>query len=529
MSKHQNQGLPRRFNSAFYFIDRHLIEGRGHYTAVIDGANRYTYQQLADQVNQTGNALRILGMPQESRIALCLDNSFEYACIFWGCIKSGLIPVNFNNGLVTEQFDYMLNDCRARILIVDEQFYQKFAPILAKQNHLEHIIVVGDEGHGHNTYKELIEGHSLELDCAHTTGDDVALWLYSSGTTGHPKGVIHVHSSLFHVANGMGRQILNINEQDIIFTVPKLFFAYGLGNGMLFPFSVGAATIMMRGRPTAEAALNILKEHQPTLFGGVPTLFASMLATIDDADMTEKTSLRRCLSAGEALPEDLGRRWEKCFNAPLLSGVGMTEMLHNFICNPPDKVRYDASGLPVPGYTFRLVGEDDQDVPLGEIGEMWVSGPTQALGYWNQREKDLNTFIGRWMKTGDKYYKDDQGYFHYQGRADDMFKSGGNWVSPAEIEATLSKHHKVLEAAVVPRKDKAGNEKPCAYVTLKPGQPANQDLVPELQQFVKDNLELWKYPRWIELRDDLPKTATGKIQRHKLREELNKTTEQAVA
>ncbi len=507
MSENKKPLLPRHFNAAFYFIDRHLIEGRGHNTAIIEGDNRYSYQQLAQQVNQTGNALRALGLTQESRVALCLDNSYEYASIFWGCVKSGLIPVNFNNGLVTEQFDYMLKDCRARILIVDEVFYDKFATILSKQNHLEQIIVVGETAHGHKTYQQLIDGHSSELSCANTTGDDVALWLYSSGTTGHPKGVIHLHSSLFHVANGMGRKILEINEQDIMFTVPKLFFAYGLGNGMLFPFSVGAASIMMRGRPTAEAALEILEKHKPTLFGGVPTLFASMLASIDDANMEEKTALRRCLSAGEALPEELGRRWEKSFGAPLLSGVGMTEMLHNFICNPADGLRYDASGLPVPGYRFRLVDNNDRDVASGEIGEMLVSGPTQALGYWNQRE---------------------QGYFHYQGRADDMFKSGGNWVSPAEIEATLVKHHTVLEAAVVPRKDKVGNHKPCAFVTLKPGQSADYDPVPELQRFVKENLELWKYPRWIELRDDLPKTATGKIQRHKLREEINQITDRTV-
>ena len=351
---------------------------------------------------------------------------------------------------------------------------------------------------------------------AATTADDICFWLYSSGSTGTPKGAVHLHSHLALTAELYAKPVLGIVESDIVFSAAKLFFAYGLGNALTFPFSVGATAVLMAERPTPAAVARILKQHKPTIFYGVPTLFAAMLASPDLPQRSE-VALRRCTSAGEALPEDIGKRWTEHFGVEILDGIGSTEMLHIFLSNRPGEVRYGTTGKPVPGYEIRLLDEEGKPVKPGEIGEMQVSGPTSAAFYWNNRERSRTTFLGPWTRSGDKYVQDAEGYFTYCGRTDDMLKVGGIYVSPFEVESALLTHEAVLEAAVVGQLDEQKLVKPKAYIVAKPGVAASPALVEELQKHVKSRLAPYKYPRWIEFIGELPKTATGKIQRFKLR------------
>lgn len=510
--------LPREFNAATYFIDRHLSEGRADKIAYIDGNGSHTYAELAAQVNRSGNMLHALGVLPEMRVAVCLLDTVAFPATFWGAIKLGAAPVAVNTLLTAEHYDYILRDCRAHTLVVSEELLGQFRPILARQPYLQKVVVVGQDGQGYPRYADLMAQASASLDPAPTTRDEVAFWLYSSGSTGSPKGVKHLHSSPVATAQLYGQGVLGIREDDVIFSAAKLFFAYGFGNGMSFPLSVGATTVLLGGRPTPEAVMQILRDHQPTLFCGVPTLYAAILADPANNRSTGSPRLRRCISAGEALPEDIGKRWEERFGVEILDGIGSTEMLHIFLSNRPGEVHYGTSGKPVPGYEARLVDSEDHELGVGDIGELLISGPSAAEGYCNQREKSLATFVGRWTRTGDKYRVDADGYYHYCGRSDDMFKSGGNWVSPFEVESTLLAHEQVLEAAVIAHADETGNLKPKAFVVLKKGVEPSAVLGETLKEFVKNRIELWKYPRWIQFIDELPKTATGKIQRFRLRE-----------
>jgi len=357
---------------------------------------------------------------------------------------------------------------------------------------------------------------SNEFTAAPTRPDDACFWLYSSGSTGTPKGVVHVETSMIKTAELYAQPILGIQENDLVFSAAKLFFAYGLGNALSFPLSVGATTILLSERPTPQAVCRILKEYQPTIFYGVPTLYSALLAS-GELPKREESKLRRCTSAGEALPADVGRRWSEHFGVDILDGLGSTEMLHIFLSNRPKDNRYGTSGKPVPGYDIRLLSEDGNPVAKGEIGELQVAGPTSAAYYWNNRDKSRNTFLGRWTKSGDKYTESADGYFTYGGRDDDMLKVSGIWVSPFEVESALASHAAVLEAAVVGQADENGLTKPKAYVVLRPNVPQTAELGAALQQHVKAHLAPYKYPRWIEFVAELPKTATGKIQRFKLR------------
>ncbi len=506
-------------NAAFYFVDRHLSEGRGDKIAFreADGAHRtLSYGQLADLTARFAGALARAGVRREERVALAIRDQIEFPVAFWGALKAGAIPVPINTLLATEIYGNILEDSRASLLVLSEELWETLRPALEGNRYLRAVVVIGARRDGCETFAGFMAG-ATAAGVAEACGDELAFWLYSSGSTGTPKGVRHVHSALKATCDTFASQVLGITGDDTVFSAAKMFFAYGLGNAMSFPMSVGATTVLLSGRPTPDVVAKVLKEERPTIFCGVPTLYAAMVHAQENAGGLPDHCLRLCTSAGEALPREIGERWQALWGAEVVDGVGSTEMLHIFLSNRPGDIVYGTSGVAVPGYEVRLVGEQDEDVADGEIGELLVRGPSSAEGYWNRREKSRSTFAGHWTRTGDKYERTEAGRYVYCGRADDMFKVSGIWLSPFEVEQALVAHPAVLEAAVVPRKTEDGLEKPAAFIVLKPG----VDLAPldELKEFVKQKVGMWKYPRWIDIVEELPKTATGKIQRFKLRME----------
>ena len=512
--------IPRDYNAAHDLIERNLAAGRAGKIAYIDDAGTYTYGELAERVNRSANALAGLGLRPEERVLVCHLDTIDFPSVFLGAIKAGIVPIAANTLLTTGDYDYMLRDSRARALIVSAPLLPAFAPILARHPYLSRVIVSGgvdaSAASPHLSLAALLAAAPTSFTPAETTCDDVCFWLYSSGSTGAPKGTVHQHSSLMQTAELYAKPILGLREDDIVFSAAKLFFAYGLGNALTFPLAVGATTVLMAERPTPAAVFARLKTHRPTIFYGVPTLFAALLAN-PDLPRRAEVALRRCTSAGEALPAEIGRRWTEHFGVEILDGLGSTEMLHIFLSNRPGAVRYGTSGMPVPGYELRIVGDDGAPVAAGEVGELQIKGPTAATTYWNNRDKSRDTFQGAWTRSGDKYSVDADGYFVYSGRSDDMLKVGGIYVSPVEVESALISHPAVLEAAVIGRADAEELVKPMAYVVLKAGTQGTPALAEALRQHVKDRLAPYKYPRWVEFIDELPKTATGKIQRFKLR------------
>ena len=510
---------PRIYNAAVDMVDRNVAEGRGDKVAFIDPHEQMTYGELAIGCNRMANLLATYGIPPEARVAILLFDSVDFPVAFWGAIKAGVIPVALNTLLTTEQYAYILSDNRAKALFISAPLLQVVQPILGQLPFLKHIFVCGGQPPPFAlSFRDELNLQAAAAKAADTCCDETAFWLYSSGSTGMPKGVRHVHSSLMETARLCGQQCLGMREDDRVYSAAKLFFAYGLGNAMSFPMSVGATAVLMPDRPTPELVFRTLKQHQPTFFFGVPTLYAAMLAYPGGTPENSSQRLRVCVSAGEALPAEVGRAFRSKFGIDLYDGVGSTEMLHQYVCNSAAGLKYGTSGKPVPGYQIRLVDEAGAEVGDGEVGEMLVRGLTNSEGYWNQREKTRTTFEGGWTRTGDKYTRDAEGFFTYQGRTDDMFKVSGIWVSPFEVESALLGHEAVMEAAVVPKQDSDGLLKPKAFIVLKPGKIAANGLQEELKEQVKTKAGAWKYPRWIEFVETLPKTATGKIQRFKLRE-----------
>jgi 4-hydroxybenzoate-CoA ligase len=508
---------PREYNAAVDLLDRNVAAGRGDKIAFIDPERSLTYGVLHEQCARFGKLLSHHGLGAEARVAMLVLDSVDFPVIFLGAIRAGVVPVALNTLLTTDQYRYILDDCRARALFISAPLLPTVEPILGELPGLEQVFVVGGESGGHHDFIAELASQPAGGAPARTFADETAFWLYSSGSTGMPKGVPHVHTSAMETARLYGQGIIGFNEDDIVFSAAKLFFAYGLGNALSFPMSVGATAVLWPQRPTPAVVLEQLKKHQVTVFCGVPTLYGAMLADSDCTPENSSARLRCCISAGEALPEELGKSWKARFGVDILDGVGSTEMLHIFLTNRPDDVRYGRSGKAVPGYELRLVDESGADVASGEVGELLVRAPTAADGYWNQRAKSRTTFIGEWAHTGDKYIRDADGYYEYCGRTDDMFKVSGIWVSPFEVESALVSHDTVLEAAVVSAEDEEGLLKPKAFVVLKESL-AEEGLFEILKEHVKTKVGPWKYPRWIEFVDELPKTATGKIQRFKLRE-----------
>ncbi len=507
------------YNAAVDMVDRNVREGRGAKVAFADPARRITYAELADDVARVGPMLARLGLQREDRFAMIMQDTVDFPVLFFGAIRAGIIPIPLNTLLPVEQFRYILQDSRAKALFVSPPHLEAAEAASAGLATLKSLVVVGDGPSRTQNFGKLLRAEAPGAP-AETTGDEVAFWLYSSGSTGMPKGVRHIHTSLMQTAKLYGQRVLGITSDDVCFTAGKLFHAYGLGNGMSFPLSVGASTVLLPDRPTPPAIFAVLKREQPTLFFGAPTLYAQILADPNCTPENGSKRLRWCVSAAEALPEHVGAEWKKRFGVDILDGIGSTEMLHIFISNQPGKLRYGTSGVPVPGYDARIVDEKGANVPDGELGELIVRGPTAAEGYWNQREKTRRTFEGEWTRTGDIYTRDTDGMYRYCGRNDDMFKVSGLWVSPFDVESALMTHPSVLEAAVVAKKDSDGLLRPKAFITLKDDAKADAEPLREsLKEHVKQQIGMWKYPRWIEVVDSLPKTATGKIQRFKLRED----------
>jgi benzoate-CoA ligase len=503
--------LPREYNAAVDLVGRNLAAGRGGKVAFVDDSGSCTYAQLAERVDRAANALRSLGLSREERVAIAMLDGCDWPAVFLGAIKAGIVPVAMNTLLTPADYEYQLRDSRARALFVSEPLLKNFEPIRSRCPDLKDTVVQG------RPLDELLAKAPPKAEAAPTTRDDMCFWLYSSGSTGAPKGTVHLHSHLIMTAELYARPVLGIRESDVVFSAAKLFFAYGLGNALTFPMSVGATTVLMSERPTPDAVFKRLVEKKPTIFYGVPTLYAALLASPNFPDR-KNLKLRVCTSAGEALPKNLGERWTERTGTEILDGIGSTEMLHIFISNRPGDVKYGTTGKPVPGYQVRLVDDHGNVITKpDELGELQISGPTSAIMYWNQREKTKNTFQGPWTRSGDKYSFDKDGYYTYGGRSDDMLKVSGIYVSPVEVEAALVTHDAVLEAAVVGAEDEQKLVKPKAFVVLKPGHAAGDGLKQELQKHVKDKLAPYKYPRWIEFLPELPKTATGKIQRFKLR------------
>ena len=507
-----------RYNACEDLLDRNVAAGRGDKLAFVDPQRSITYSQLATDSRKFANVLNDLGVRREQRVALAMLDTVDWPVAFLGAIRAGIVPVCLNTLLTSEQYAYMLADSRAAVLLVSPALLPVLRPAIAKAPDLAHVVVVGPGAEGKEIdFASLLAKASDYFAPVDTHPDETAFWLYSSGSTGAPKGTKHVHTSLMDTAKLFGQNVLGMRGDDVVHSAAKLFFAYGLGNSLSFPMSVGATTILNPDRPTPAVVFDILEKKQPTIFCGVPTLFASMLH--DPAHETHKGSprLRLSTSAGEALPEHIGSSWKKRFGSDIVDGVGSTEMLHIFLSNTPGDIVYGTSGKPVPGYDARLVDENGAEVADGEVGELYIRGATAAEGYWNQREKSRATFQGEWTRTGDKYTRDADGRYTYCGRADDMFKVSGIWVSPFEVEQALISHPDVLEAAVVSHRDGEGLEKPRAFVVLKDGADPEM-LGGTLKAHVKEQVGAWKYPRWIDFVSDLPKTATGKIQRFKLRE-----------
>ncbi|MFM9880089.1 MAG: benzoate-CoA ligase family protein [Burkholderiaceae bacterium] len=516
--------IPRQYNAAHDLLARHT--DRSNKTAFIDAqtGETLTFGQLAERSQRFANALVDHGFTPESRVMLCLLDTPDWPVAFLGCILAGVVPVAANTLLTPKDFDFMLRDSRAQGLIVSQPLLAAFDGLLGQNGKLKAVIVAGAvPGAGESTsptaavktygFEAMWRAGDAAQKIAATCADDICFWLYSSGSTGTPKGTVHLHSHMIQTAELYARPVFGINESDVVFSAAKLFFAYGLGNGLSFPLCVGATTVLLSERPTPAAVFKVLQQYQPTVFYGVPTLFAALLA--DPARPARNAlNLRVCTSAGEALPAEIGRQWTAHFGCEILDGIGSTEMLHIFLSNRAGAVRYGTTGQPVPGYKIRLIADDGRECGVGELGELQVSGPSAAIMYWNNREKTKHTFAGEWTRSGDKYTVDADGYYTYGGRSDDMLKVGGIYVSPFEVEASLMTHPAILEAAVVGAQDGDGLVKPKAYVVLKTGQSASED---DLKSHVKSQLAPYKYPRWIEFVTALPKTATGKIQRFKLR------------
>ena len=507
---------PDIFNVAVPLIDRHLDEVRGGKTAIVfdDTGDTVTFGQLAERVNRCGNLLQSLAGEPEGRVLMVVKDCPEFFYVFWGAIKAGLVPVPLNTLLRASDYQHIIDDSGCAGLVYSPEYREEVARALSGANHEPTFILCTE---GPSSVSDMLEEASAILEPAATSADSECFWLYSSGSTGRPKGAVHRHRDIVTTCVHYAENTLGVVEDDVCFSAAKLFFAYGLGNAMTFPLWAGATTVLSGQRPTPGMTFDIIEQHQPTLYFGVPTLYAAQLRALDESPR-DLSSLRCCVSAGEALPADIFRRWQERTGTLILDGIGSTEALHIFISNTDDDYRPGTSGRVVPGYEAQIVDEEGQPVEGSETGRLFIRGDSTASYYWNNPERTAETMVQNgWLNTGDTYLQDADGYYVYCGRSDDMLKVGGIWCSPVEIEGRLIEHPRVLEAAVVGRADADELIKPEAFVVLNRAGDASDALADELLEHCRSGLARYKYPRWVNFVDDLPKTATGKVQRYRLR------------
>lgn len=510
--------VPERFNAAAHFLDRHVAEGRGDRIAFRFDGRALTYGEVALRTNRLGNALLSRGVQMEQRVLLALPDRPEFAEVFWGAMKIGAVPVPVSEALPAEELAFLLQDSRARAVVASET---AAAAILTVRTHcpaLEAVIAVGGRRRGALEYERLLERASPDLPPADTSRDDAALWGYTSGSTGRPKAAVHLHHDLVYSAELVGRGIFGIGPDDVIFSASKLHFAFGLGNSLYFPALVGAASLLVPERLEAERIFELIQAERPTVLFAVATVYRRLLQVADAERRFDLSSLRLCVSSGEALPPALFHAWESRFHHELLDVLGSTEALHDYIANRPGEARPGSSGRIIPGYEARLVDDAGRPVAPGMVGQLLIKGDSTAPCYWNRHERTKATMLGEWLRTGDMFYEDTDGYYYFCGRTDDMLKVGGMWVSPTEVEACLSEHPAIAEVAVIGRGDADGLTKPHAYCVLREGAAGSDALAAELRESVRKRLGGYKSPRWIDFVAELPKTVTGKIQRFALRQ-----------
>jgi len=510
--------IPDQYNAAADLVDRNVAEGRGDKPAILCEERSLTYRDVQALANRVGNALRGSGMGMEQRVMLLLPDVPEFIAAFFGAVKIGAVPIPANTLLKAPDYEYMLNDSRARVLIAHHTLWPEVAKVRDRLRFLREVVLVGGDAQGARRFEAWAGAASPDLEPAPTGKDDAVFLAYTSGTTGFPKGAVHLHHDMAFSGEHFARRTLGFTAEDRVYSAPKLFFTYGLGNSMYLPFYAGATVVLQPAWPKPDVVYETIQRTRPTVFFGVPTLYAALLAVPGADKAYDLSCLRLCHSGGEPLPPAIFEGWKAKFGLEIYDGIGSTEAVHIFISNRPGDVRVGSSGRPVPGYEARVTDDQGRELPAGEIGNLMLKGDSVAACYWNKHEQSKRTFQGEWLFTGDKYSRDAEGYFWFAGRANDMLKVSGIWVSPAEVEAALIAHPAVLEAAVVGNPDEHGLIKPKAFVVLKPGHDGGGGLEAEMKAFVKERIAPYKYPRWITFVPELPKTATGKIQRFKLRQ-----------
>ena len=509
------EDLPERFNAATDLIDHNLASGRSGKPALIDRWGVITYGDLAERIDRMAEIFEGLGVCRNQRVLLCLLDTRDFPTVFLGAIKAGVVPVPLNTMLTTDEYRWMLEDSGAAAVFVSAELAQGWRVIADERPELR---FVSSGGGPWDLLEDLLAKSVPRRKSADTHRADVAFWLYTSGSTGRPKGAMHRHASPRLTANLFGLGVIGYREDDVVLSVAKQFFAYGIGNALTFVYAAGATVVLHQDRSTPQAISALIREHGVSVLNGVPTFFAGWLASAELPSKAEAPKLRIATSAGEALPMHLGEAFRDRYSADIIDGLGSTEMLHVYLSQRPGEVRYGCTGRPVPGYEIRLVRDDGADCAPDEPGELRVRGPTSATGYWRNRPKSLATFKDGWTRTGDTYCRDAEGWYRYCGRGDDMLKVGGIYVSPVEIEEALVCHEAVLEAAVIGAANGDGLIKPRAHVVLRPGFAACSDLEIALKAHIKARLAPYKYPHWFVFAEELPKTTTGKIQRFKLRD-----------